>query len=149
MILVVPSNKLCPHPEQKNIRKPFFLTDLQFRPPHNFVLNFQSLDQENPHMDISLLSLSLSSLSCKEQQEKAFDWTKQEEIFYFFWSAALDSSGVWYAGGLFSARYDFLPVFCNTERKNGVILTWKVESLVEIKFDPGFWVIGEYFNQID
>ena len=30
------------------------------------------------------------------------------------------------------------------ELKNGVILIWKVESLVELKFDPGFRVIGEY-----
>ena len=37
----------------------------------------------------------------------------------------------------------------DTEKKNGVILTWKVESLVELKFDPGFWVIGEYLSQID
>ena len=36
-----------------------------------------------------------------------------------------------------------------TERKNGVILTLKVESLAEIKFDPGFRVIGEYLSQID
>ena len=28
-------------------------------------------------------------------------------------------------------------------RKKKVILTLKVESLAEIKFDPGFWVIGE------
>ena len=30
-----------------------------------------------------------------------------------------------------------------------VILTWKVEPLAELKFDPGFRVIGEYLNQID
>ena len=35
-----------------------------------------------------------------------------------------------------------------TERKNGVILTQKVESLVELKFDPGFRDIGEYLSQI-
>ena len=35
------------------------------------------------------------------------------------------------------------------ERKNGVILTCKVESLVELKFDPEFRVIGEYLSQID
>ena len=33
-----------------------------------------------------------------------------------------------------------------TERKNGVILTWKVESLVEQNIDTGFQVIGEYLN---
>ena len=33
--------------------------------------------------------------------------------------------------------------------KNGVILTLKVESLAELKFDPGFRVIGEYLSQID
>ena len=37
----------------------------------------------------------------------------------------------------------------NTERKNGVILTEKVESLAELKFDPRFRVIGEYLSQID
>ena len=37
----------------------------------------------------------------------------------------------------------------NTERKNWVILTWKVKSLVELKFEPGFRVIGEYLSQID
>ena len=37
----------------------------------------------------------------------------------------------------------------NTERKNGVILTKKVESLAEVKFDPGFRVIGEYLSQIE
>ena len=36
-----------------------------------------------------------------------------------------------------------------TERKNGIILTYKVESLVELKFDPGFRVIREYLSQID
>ena len=35
-----------------------------------------------------------------------------------------------------------------TERKNGVILTYKFESLAELRFDPGFRVIGEYFSQI-
>ena len=34
-------------------------------------------------------------------------------------------------------------------KKNRVILTRKVESLVELKFDPGFRVIGEYMSQID
>ena len=29
-------------------------------------------------------------------------------------------------------------------KKNWVILTKKVESLAELKFDPGFWVIREY-----
>ena len=29
-----------------------------------------------------------------------------------------------------------------TERKNGVILTWNVESLVELKFNPGFTIKG-------
>ena len=37
----------------------------------------------------------------------------------------------------------------NTERKNWVILTYKVEWLEELKFDPGFRVIGEYLSQID
>ena len=36
-----------------------------------------------------------------------------------------------------------------TERKHGVILTYKVESLEELKFNPGFRVIGEYLSQID
>ena len=31
---------------------------------------------------------------------------------------------------------------------HGVILTLKVESLAELKFDPGFRVIGEYLSQI-
>ena len=35
------------------------------------------------------------------------------------------------------------------ERNNGVILTLEVKSLAELKFDPGFWVIGEYLSQID
>ena len=35
------------------------------------------------------------------------------------------------------------------ERKNGVILTYKVESLAELKFDPVFRVIREYLCQID
>ena len=34
-------------------------------------------------------------------------------------------------------------------RKNGVILTQKVESLEELKFDPRFREIGEYLSQID
>ena len=33
--------------------------------------------------------------------------------------------------------------------KSGVILTLKVESLAEVKFDPGFRVIGEHMSQID
>ena len=37
----------------------------------------------------------------------------------------------------------------NTEGNNWVILTWKVESLAELKFDPGFRVIGEHLSQID
>ena len=36
-----------------------------------------------------------------------------------------------------------------TERKNWVILTLKVESLVELKFDPAKWITGEYLSQID
>ena len=40
-------------------------------------------------------------------------------------------------------------VYLFTERRNGVILTYKVESLVELKFDPGFRVIGEYLSKID
>ena len=40
----------------------------------------------------------------------------------------------------------FLP--SDTE-KNVIILTWKLESLAELKFDPGFRVIGEYLRQID
>ena len=35
------------------------------------------------------------------------------------------------------------------ERKNRVILTWKFESLVNLKFDPAFRVIGEYLSQTD
>ena len=31
-----------------------------------------------------------------------------------------------------------------TKGKNGVILTWKVESVVKLKFNTGFQVIGEY-----
>ena len=44
------------------------------------------------------------------------------------------------------------PVFrlgTYTEGKNGVNLTQKVESLAELKFDPGFRVIGKYLSQID
>ena len=33
--------------------------------------------------------------------------------------------------------------------KKGVILTLKVESLTELKFDPRFQVIGEYLSKID
>ena len=33
-----------------------------------------------------------------------------------------------------------------TEKRNGVILTQKVESLVKLKFDPGLRVIGEYLS---
>ena len=36
----------------------------------------------------------------------------------------------------------------HTESRNGVILTRIVESLAEVKFDPGFRVIGEYLSQI-
>ena len=36
-----------------------------------------------------------------------------------------------------------------TERKNGVVLTKKVGSLAERKFDPGFRVIAEYLSPID
>ena len=44
------------------------------------------------------------------------------------------------------------PFICSinhTERKNGVILTLKVESLAELKLEPGFHVIAEYLSQID
>ena len=37
----------------------------------------------------------------------------------------------------------------NIKRKNRVILALKVQSLAELKFDPGFRVIGEYLSQID
>ena len=34
-------------------------------------------------------------------------------------------------------------------KKNGVILTWKIiDSLVELKFDPGFRVIGIYLSKL-
>ena len=33
--------------------------------------------------------------------------------------------------------------------KLGVILTWKDESLAELKFDPGFQKNGEYLSQFD
>ena len=36
-----------------------------------------------------------------------------------------------------------------TERKNGVILNLKNESLAELEFDQGFRAIGEYLSQID
>ena len=35
------------------------------------------------------------------------------------------------------------------QRKNRVTLTYKVESLAELKFDPGFRVIGKYLSRID
>ena len=35
------------------------------------------------------------------------------------------------------------------KEKNGVILTYKVESLAGIKFDPGLRFIREYLSQID
>ena len=35
------------------------------------------------------------------------------------------------------------------KEKNGVILTYKAESLGELKFDLGFRVIAEYLSQID
>ena len=38
---------------------------------------------------------------------------------------------------------------CYTERINLVLLTWKVESLAELKFDPGFRVIVEYLSPIN
>ena len=41
-----------------------------------------------------------------------------------------------------------LAMLRHTERKNWVILIYKVESLAELKFDHGFQVIGEYFTQI-
>ena len=41
-----------------------------------------------------------------------------------------------------SASYDTL------REKNLVILTQKVESLAELKFDPAKWVTGEYLSQI-
>ena len=41
------------------------------------------------------------------------------------------------------------PSSAHWEKKNGVILTLKVESLAELKFDPGFRVIGEYLSQFD
>ena len=44
---------------------------------------------------------------------------------------------------IFSLVEDF------SERKNGVILTKKVESLVELKLDPRFRVIGQYLSQYD
>ena len=39
--------------------------------------------------------------------------------------------------------------FDNTGWKYWVILTYKFESQVELKFDPGFRVIGEYLSRID
>ena len=36
-----------------------------------------------------------------------------------------------------------------TESKNGVILTQNIESLAELKFNPGFLVIWESLSQID
>ena len=38
---------------------------------------------------------------------------------------------------------------CDYTEKNGVILTYKIESLPELKFNLGFRVIGEYLSQID
>ena len=38
---------------------------------------------------------------------------------------------------------------CSITERNGVILTQKVGSLVELKFDLGFTVIWEYLSQID
>ena len=43
----------------------------------------------------------------------------------------------------------FMIIIDFTERRNGVILTQKVESLAELKFDTGFQVIGEHLSQID
>ena len=40
--------------------------------------------------------------------------------------------------------YKFLAEIEYTERENEFILTNKVESLTELKFDPEFRVIGEY-----
>ena len=40
-------------------------------------------------------------------------------------------------------------IYSFTERKKWVILTLKVESLAELKFDPGLQVIREYLSQID
>ena len=46
------------------------------------------------------------------------------------------------------ARHDRL-VAIHPERKSGVILAYKFESLVELIFDQGLQVIGEYLSQID
>ena len=50
--------------------------------------------------------------------------------------------------------FELCPTFLlkfqlSLKEKNGVILTLKVESLVELKFDPRLRVIGEYLSQID
>ena len=39
--------------------------------------------------------------------------------------------------------------WCKTLKENWVILTWKVESLAELNFDPGFREIGEYLSEIN
>ena len=47
---------------------------------------------------------------------------------------------------------NFITVQClivTLKEKTGVMLKQKVESLADLKFDPGFWVIGEYLSQID
>ena len=43
---------------------------------------------------------------------------------------------------------NILPHAIN-KRKNGAILTKKVKSLAELKFDSGFQAIGEYLSQND
>ena len=43
--------------------------------------------------------------------------------------------------------YSSLPVTSLKEKI--VILTYKIESLVELKFDPGFRVVGGYLSQTD
>ena len=60
-------------------------------------------------------------------------WRKTATIFLALKNCLKDITG--------AAAFYFIEI------KNGVILTWKVESLVELKFDPGFRVIEKYFSQ--
>ena len=46
-------------------------------------------------------------------------------------------------------QLSFMHIRNNIDIENIVILTYKVESLVELKFDPGYRVIGEYLSKMD
>ena len=42
-----------------------------------------------------------------------------------------------------------ISIIITLKEKNGVILTKKVKSLADLRFNPGIRVIGEYLSQFD